>query len=230
MNCDLAQELLQRNLDGTPMESPEWLAHLRDCAECRALASAGRRLQDGLQLLTSPQPPADLAVRIVEAVRLDCRRLQRRTRRRWVVALALAACLLIALTLRFESLKTSPGGTNAAGTGVSPVAGLDRRPAGPSETSPTLRESAADLGEVFAALSSQTADETMGKTRSLVPDVLNPSLSPVRLTAMESPSRPLREAGEGVSAGLEPVATSARRAVNLFLRELTPMEMGQKGL
>ncbi len=38
----------------------------------------------------------------------------------------------------------------------------------------------------------------------------------------------LREAGQNVSSGLEPVANSARRAVNLFLRELPPVEPGKK--
>jgi hypothetical protein len=36
----------------------------------------------------------------------------------------------------------------------------------------------------------------------------------------------LREAGEGVGDGLEPVTNSARRAVDLFLRELPPMDLG----
>ena len=46
MNCPASHDLLQQGLDGTPMESPEWNEHLRGCAECRALASASRRLQD----------------------------------------------------------------------------------------------------------------------------------------------------------------------------------------
>jgi hypothetical protein len=59
-----------------------------------------------------------------------------------------------------------------------------------------------------------------------VANVPSPALPNVDLTAMEPPTRPLREAGEGVSEGLEPVTTSARRAVDLFLREL-PMETEQ---
>ena len=38
----------------------------------------------------------------------------------------------------------------------------------------------------------------------------------------------LRETGESVTAGLEPVADSARRAVGLFFRELPPMEANPK--
>jgi hypothetical protein len=79
-------------------------------------------------------------------------------------------------------------------------------------------------------LTSQTADETMGETRWFVPKVPSPVLPKVDLESIESPTRPLRAASEGVSAGLEPVTSSARRAVDLFLRELPPMETEQKGL
>jgi hypothetical protein len=36
--------------------------------------------------------------------------------------------------------------------------------------------------------------------------------------------RSLVEAGQGVSAGLEPVANSARRAVQIFLREIPSVD------
>lgn len=218
MNCDNAHDLLQQSLDGVFIESPEWLAHLRDCADCRSLAAAGRRLQDGLHLLPAPQPPADLALRIAEAVRLDRRQTRRRARRRWAVGLALAAGLLLALGLRFSwhERPTAPEGPPSQ-----PVA--KNAPQPEIKPAATLRESAAELGEVFASLSNQTADETVGQTRRWVSNVSSPALPKVDLLAMEPPTRPLREAGEGVSEGLEPVATSARRAVDLFLRDL-PME------
>jgi len=218
MNCDIAHDLLQQCLDGTPIESPEWLGHLRVCADCRALASAGRRLQDGLHLLAAPRPPANLAVRIAERVRLERRRERLRTRRRWAVGLALAAALFLALTLRFN-WRGRPTATE--GHPSQPVA--KNAPAPETKAAPTLRESATELGEVFAALTSHTADETVGQTRRLVPNVPSPSLPQVDLAAMEPPTGSWREAGEGVSEGLEPVTTSARRAVGLFLRDL-PME------
>ncbi len=218
MNCEVAQELLQQSLDGTPIESPEWLAHLRHCADCRALASAGRRLQDGLRLLAAPLPPADLAERIVERVLLERRRARRRTQRRWAAGLALAAGLLLALGLRLD-WHGWPNGVEVR----PPESTANNVPASKEKAAPTLRESAAELGKVFAALSNQTADETVGQTRQWVSNVPRPTLPKVDLTAMEPPAQPFREAGEGVSEGLEPVTTSARRAVGLFLREL-PME------
>ena len=217
MNCGIAHDLLQQSLDGTPIESPQWLAHLRDCADCRALVSASRRLEAGLHLLPAPQPPADMAVRIVEAVRSDRRRARRRTQRRWAIGVALAASLLIALGFRF-AWQGQPARTK--GPPSQPVA--KSAPAAETKFTPTLRESAAEVGDVFASLSNQTADETVGQTRRWVSNMPSPALPKVNLTAME-PTTPLREAGEGVSEGFQPVTTSARRAVDLFLRDL-PME------
>jgi hypothetical protein len=225
VNCDTLQNILQQRLDGALIESPELNAHLRDCPDCRALEAGMRRLQEGLRLLTPPLPPPDLAARITERVFLDRRRARRRARRRWAVTLALAACLPIALLLRLDWHRPAPE-TEKQGPEVSVVPDGKGTPA----PAPTLRESATEAGEAVAALTSQTADEAMGPTRWLVPNVSSPSLPKVDLAAMEPPTQPLREASAGVSAGLEPVTTSARRAFGLFLRELPPMDMGQNGL
>jgi anti-sigma factor RsiW len=213
MNCRNAHDLLQQSLDGTPVESLEWLAHLQQCAECRALASAGRRLQDGLRLLTAPLPPPGLTERIVERALLDRRRARRRLRRRWAIGVALAASLLLALI----------GTTRQLTLLVRPTATANRQRQLPGGAVPTLRQSAAELGEVFVELSNETAQETVGQTRRLVSNVPSPTLPRIDLTAIEPSTHSLREAGEGLSEGLEPVTTSARRAVDLFLREL-PME------
>lgn len=220
MNCDDAHNLLQQTLDGTPVESPEWLAHLRHCDECRALVLAGRRLQDGLRLLPAPVPPPDLAARIAAKVRRE----RRRVRRRWAAGLAFAASVLLVMGLRI----TWPG--RPPGTEVDPSPSVVKiEPPRQEQAASTLRESASELGEIFTSLGNQTADETFGQTRRWVSNVPSPALPQVDLTAMEPPTQPLRQASEGVSEGLEPVTTSARRAVDLFLREL-PMETEPKGL
>ncbi len=216
MNCGIAHDILQQSLDGTPIESPEWLAHLQQCADCRALASAGRRLQDGLRLLTAPLPPPDLAERIVQRVLLERHRARRR---RVATGLVLAAGLLLALTLRFNWYG-SPHGPDVAPP--EPVAKSNPRTA--EQTTPTLRQSAAELGEVVVELSNETAQETVGQTSRLLSSVPKPLWNGLEIRpTLEAPTDPLREAGEGLSEGLEPVAKSARRALDLFLREL-PME------
>ena len=40
----------------------------------------------------------------------------------------------------------------------------------------------------------------------------------------ELPGQPLREAAQGVSASFEPITNSARRAVDLFMREMAPSD------
>jgi hypothetical protein len=237
MNCGIARNLLQQSLDGTSIDSPEWQVHLHECADCRALASAGRRLQEGLRLLTAPLPSLELGARIAERVLWERRLARRRARRRWAVGLTLAAGLLLALFLRFERQTPSirvpiaPAETmakNATAPHLPSPAG--DKEGGMREMAPTLRQSAAELGEVFATLTSHTADETVGQTRNWVSNVPRPALPKVEITTMDASPFPLREAGQGVSEGLEPVTNSARRAVGLFLRELPPMTTEPNGL
>jgi hypothetical protein len=80
----------------------------------------------------------------------------------------------------------------------------------------------AEAGTAMAALTTRTASETVDQTRSLLP--LLPT-STVEVLS-EPPLEPLREASEGVSAGLAPVAEHARRAVGVFFRDL-PMGRGE---
>jgi hypothetical protein len=228
MNCHASRELLQERLDGVRVESPEWLEHLRHCPDCRSLEVASRRLQEGLRLLAAPLPPPDLAGRIAERFRHDRYRARRRARRRWAVSLALAASLFGALALRLD-WHGKP--SEVEGQPREPVAAknANQSPTSPAET-PSLRESVAEAGAAVASLTSHTAGETVESTRWLVPTVPTPELPKIGLDAIEPPTRPLREAGEGVSAGLEPVTSSARRAFGLFLRELPPMDGESKGL
>jgi hypothetical protein len=228
MNCHASRELLQERLDGVPVESPQWLEHLRQCSDCRALEAASRRLQEGMRLLAAPLPPPDLAARIAARVRYDRHRARHRARRRWAVTLALAAGLFIALALRLDWRGKS---TDTEGLSPEPVAAkhVEDPPPPPTEA-PSLRESVAEAGAAVASLTSHTAGETVESTRWLVPKVSTPALPRLDLEAIEPPTQQLREAGESVSAGLEPVTNSARRALGLFLRELPPMDGESKGL
>ena len=70
----------------------------------------------------------------------------------------------------------------------------------------------AQAGSAVASLTTRTADETVAKTKVLLPVVVDPSLGKVELTSSVEPAaRSLRETGESMTAGLEPVADSARR-------------------
>jgi hypothetical protein len=73
----------------------------------------------------------------------------------------------------------------------------------------------------LAALVGRTADEAVEQSRALLPAGLpRQATFDADSLAIDPSVRSLREAGQGLSAGLEPVTTSARRAVDLFLREM----------
>jgi hypothetical protein len=88
----------------------------------------------------------------------------------------------------------------------------------------------AEAGAAVVALTQRVADETVEDTQLLLPrgdapplpaaDVLQQTLGP--------PAHSLQEAGQIVSAGLDPVVMSARRAFDLFWRELPPAESTEK--
>jgi hypothetical protein len=89
---------------------------------------------------------------------------------------------------------------------------------------PSPRDSVAEAGSAVASLSRLARDETVEQTRMLLPVATAPlQLDGATLPAPLDPSaQSLREAGRGVSEGLQPVTTSARRAWDLFLREVPP--------
>ena len=214
MNCHTCHDLLQSRLGGPPAEGPAGLEeHLRQCPDCAGLDRAVGRLAEGLRLLTPPAPPADLAGRITARLCAEARR-RRNARLRAAAGLAVAAGLLVALGVRlFRGAPTPPAPVPEVGT---------HRP--DPERPPPLRESVAEAGSALASLTGRTAGETVGETASLLPLVHGPELSaPDAPLPLEPPTRPFREAGAGVSAGLEPVADSARRALGMLLRDMPPM-------
>src|SRR5947209_1416504 len=213
MNCVESHELLQRGLDGdgAALAKEELAAHLALCPACRELHRAAQRLLDGLSHVAPPRPPADLAERICQQVLVERSR-RRRWRRRLTTA-ALAASLLLLASAIYLAVQT--------GSRIPPSAALAERKHSPD--SPSLHRHLEEAGLAVVALTRRTADETMDQTKFLLPVSLpDASLSDALALgqALESPAQSLRELQEGMSAGLEPVATSARRAVDLFWREL----------
>jgi hypothetical protein len=84
-----------------------------------------------------------------------------------------------------------------------------------------------EAGLAVVALTRKTADETVGQTKFLLPvSIPHTAVGDAQELeqALGPPARSLREIQDGMSAGLEPVATSARRAVGFFLREIRPLE------
>jgi predicted anti-sigma-YlaC factor YlaD len=210
MNCREFHELLHRRLDGEAITDPSDLAaHLAACGECRSLDATVRRFETRGQWLRLPLPPADLSERIVRKVLA-----QRRRRLRVRAGLAMAACLLAAILL---GVWINQRIREEAPLPSQPIARDAPRPEALAVSS-SLRESMTDV----AQLTIRRADETV---RNLLPDTSPNAAAPSPLSASIAS---LREAGNSVSAGFEPVTDSARRALNLFLREIPPVRAEDK--
>lgn len=225
MNCSESQNLLQRRLDGEPMgDGAELARHLAACAECRSLHAAADRLEAGLRLGRAPVVPAYFSEAVVGHILADQRG---RRRLRWYASAALAACLLLALGLGFYwqgigfTNKTVPIASSTAPTDQK-IAKNDKVTP-PAAKPPSFRENMAQAGSAVASLTRRATDETWNESLMLIPETLSaPSLggsAPIK-GALDTSAQPLREAREGVTAGLEPVTTSAKRAMNMFMRDI----------
>jgi hypothetical protein len=222
MNCREFIDRLQQDLDvNAPPAGPDVEQHVRDCAACAALHAAARRMVAGLRLAKPESPPADLQLRITSAVRRDIR--QRRLARRGLFATALAASLVVAIVGRsYFTNRLQPVSDSTLAQGGGSANPATKTPLDGQPGAPELRSAVVEAGEAVASLTTRTADETVDQTRILFPMVPSP-LANLDLVAPEAPTRPLREAGENLTAALSPVATSARRAVDLFLRDVPPV-------
>jgi hypothetical protein len=214
MNCRECQDLVQRYLDGDPdVLGPALDRHLSVCPSCRMLHAAAQRLCEGLRFVPFSVPPRDLAPRIV--VRVLRQRRQRR-RRLWTVT-AVAASLLLVIGTGYLGRRPS-----ASSVGALPVVQVE------TPAAASLHQRVEEVGLAVVALTRRTADETVSQTRFFFPAVgLLPTATdtaPRSETLLDPPVQSLREVGQGVSAGLEPVTASARRAVNRFLQDLPPMQ------
>jgi len=222
MNCHEFQDWLQADLDrGTRASGLSGLPlagfgeHLSACPACERLHAASRRLKQGLHLLALSPVPAGLLDRVLDEVLTDRRRRQR-WRFRLAGALALAASVLvIALAGQLLPRPASPSPRPADRTIVV-------RPAPPSV--PSIRDTVTEASSAVVGLTAWTIDQAFDRTRMLLPPMDDSLLPPMGLQQpLEPPARSLVEAGQEVSAGLEPIADSARRAIALFRRDLPPL-------
>jgi hypothetical protein len=141
----------------------------------------------------------------------------RQRRQRWArLVVGLAAAVLVFVLLDRERQQTRPPLRAVSETAEAPPG--------------SLRESVTEASSAVVNLTRRTADETVGSTRLLLPVVVArpPADEPAGTSPLDPPVRSLREAGQGLSAGLEPVTSSARRAFDLFLREVPPMDTENK--
>lgn len=191
--CEAGRAALQRFLDGDPAwDTPAADAHRAACADCRDELALAR----GFVRLPAPVVPSDLASRVFAAAVSDRRR--RRRLRFAGAGLSLAASLLVgvfavrsrvdAQTVEEKSYTLAP-------------------PAKP------LGDAMAEARDALVALSKRTANETRDRSILLIPPAKLPDMP-----GADERLEPLADARTGAARSVEPIAASARRAVNFFLR------------
>jgi len=223
MNCSEFQDLLQQRLDGeSNLDSGELERHLAGCSSCRELEFTASRLVEALYARIAPVPPEGLRSQIVASVlaQIDSQHLaQRRWRRNAWAASAVAAGLLLAAIAGYSWWASRP---SPESPGSDTWVKKDEQP-GPARQSLNFQEA----GSTLVALVNRTADETVGQSRVLLPQGMSAANLPVTEAwqpTLEPSTQALRDAQDGVAVGFEPVTSSARRAVNLFLQEIPAME------
>lgn len=212
--CDefaaVTNAVLDRELPASALDSP----HAAACADCRELAGSVQLL---LSALPGPQPapPDGFAFRVVAAALRDR---NRELRIRWatrVGGFAVAAGVAVAVYLGSKTPPT-PAPTPVVEVVVTPT----------PEPLPTPRparvaDKLAEAGSAFAALTQKSADEAIAPTRNLFPAVEPVAFPRVPDVPAETPV-PLAHLPGAAKAGIEPVAASAKRAWNLFVRDVVP--------
>jgi hypothetical protein len=196
MTCRVCEELINAYLDGGPADELE--AHARACPECAARRAEADRLLAALAALPPVEPPSDLAARVTATALTDLRRQRRDRLRRWAAPLALAAAAAVLLAIIPRLWKTEPPAPAPAPEAVA------------------LRDSVSRAGQAVASLTARTAEETA----RLLPPMEVPVIETPMGPASGPPLEPIREAGESVASRLQPLTDPARRAVNLFFRDL----------
>jgi hypothetical protein len=95
----------------------------------------------------------------------------------------------------------------------------------------SIRRQFREAGSALVALVGRTANEAVEPTRDLLPQAgPSSSLVPVAWSRpLEPQVRTLRQAGAGVTLGLQPVVSSARRAVAIFLQDDTHDQSDSEG-
>jgi hypothetical protein len=218
MTCERCDEWLQDLLDGGEPDALQ-ADHIASCPACAELYESALSLRKRLSLLAPPSPPRDLSGRVVSAVLFDRKRRTRRQQVARVAALAASVLLVLSITDSFPTSRKLPSKSEEASVvNDTPI------------SSP--RQMAKDAGSAVADVTTRKVSEALGSTSWLwqaAPMGSLPSMDDASVS-LEQSARPLSEAGKGVSAGLEPVTDSARRAFALFVRDLTPGNlMGKPG-
>jgi hypothetical protein len=205
MSCEHCVQWLQEVLDGAEPDLA-LIEHLVTCPACRDLYESALALRKGLAEMPRPEPTPELTDRVVSAVLFDRKRRQRR-RRTFARIAALAASILVVL---FVS-KYRPGPEPT----LKPAAVENVK-------APSLRKTVVEAGSIVVERTRKQVDEAIDSTMQLLRRMEG---DPPPASAVD----PLQEASQGMTASLEPMTGSARRAFALFVRDLSPGPRSKPG-
>lgn len=198
--CELFQERLQAVLDN---EAPMTVLadHAERCATCRADVLAAKRLS----AYQSPVPPvpAGFAERVVARISVERRADTRRRVLKISAMAALAASLLVGI-----SLLRPP-----------PAAPRSPQPAPMMAAAPGVMKPLNEAREAFVALTARAADDTLKPAKNLLF---------AEVKSSDPPADALSQVPEAALAGVEPLVSTPRRALNLFVRDLSNATMPRK--
>ncbi len=195
-DCDLFAEIVQSVFDGERPATALDAAHAVHCEACRELADSAKALALGIDALARAIPPRDFSADVVPVVLAERRR--GRFVRRSTIAAALAASVVAAVVM----LPKFPDGRAVA----------VREPAPAPAKPPAVEESLREAGTAFVSLTKRTAVETLAPARSLLAGIELPDTAPAVVPpAPESPA---------ASSPIAPITNTARRAINLFIRDV----------
>ncbi|MEX0675852.1 MAG: hypothetical protein WD063_02175 [Pirellulales bacterium] len=232
MKCEEFEDRLNQALD--QRRRPEWDADLRVhcdyCAECRELAAAYGVLLDAFYALATPEPPADLSVRVLDELRSRPSTSRRVSLATALVAMA-AAALFVLPVLHSVRDRSDEGPRRASG----PVALRSTQRGNGSRAGWNEIDALPVVGPVLVSISDDDettdpyAELAKGTGQGLASVVLYmPSIgsSPGMISpnvVSGAPSWPQR-----VSEGLKPVTESVSETLDLLLRALPMSESASR--
>jgi hypothetical protein len=227
MTCEQFLNALQNRLDHSHDDSPEASLHVADCSVCRSWQAAADQLEAGVPLFRTTISSPMLTERIVAQVMAERKRRIRRERMRWTVGALAASVALAFMTSAIVPRLVSKQKNQLIDTSAS-VKAASQGMELPAKSSAPDRMSEASMA--VASLSAMAKEQTLKQTQLFMPVATAP-LPFDKLTvpqAFDGSTESLREAGKGVSEGLKPVTDSARRAWDLLLREIPPIDASGK--
>lgn len=155
-----------------------------------------------------PMAPVGFAERVTAGV-LVAHRVQRR--KLWLVragGLALAASVAVAVGFLWPASPTVP---EVAAIAPVPVVTVER-------TTP-IQKPITEAGEALTAISFQTTEKVLAPSRTLFQSAERLPLPVAVESSLALDAKGLADATEGAAAGLDPVSSQPRRAMNRMLRD-----------